>query len=156
MHDTEKPIVRQVGQRIARLRRSKGWKQKELASQIGCSLQQISKLERGGWMPRVSVLLQVGETFNVTTDYLLTGRGPRNPGIDLRLREQLPALERLPKPQRDSLVAFLDALIMAHRYADISLPTEEGQGEPAPQARTSDTFRNPPGGQRDPATSTSA
>jgi hypothetical protein len=43
--------------------------------------------------------------------------GPRNLGIDLRLREQLPALERLSDPQRDSLVAFLDALTMPHRYA---------------------------------------
>jgi len=128
--DIEKPVIRQVGERIARLRRSKGWKQKELASRIGCSLQQISKLERGHWMPRISVLVRVGETFNVTTDYLLTGRGPRNPGIDLRLRERLPALEGLPEPQRDSLVAFLDALIMAHRYAGISLPAGGGEGGP--------------------------
>ncbi len=122
MQDSEKPVIRQVGERIARLRRSKGWRQRELASRIGCSLQQISKLERGCWMPRVYVLVRVGEIFNVTADYLLTGRGPRNPGIDLRLRERLPALEGLPEPQRDSLVSFLDALIMAHRYAGISLP----------------------------------
>ncbi len=79
-------------------------------------------------MPRVSVLVRVGEAFNVTTDYLLTGRGPRNPGVDLRLRERLPALEGLPEPQRDSLVSFLDALIMAHRYAGIPLPPGGGEG----------------------------
>jgi transcriptional regulator with XRE-family HTH domain len=130
LQDSEKPVVRQVGERIARLRRSKGWKQRELASRLGCSLQQVSKLERGCWMPRVSVLVRVGEAFNVTTDYLLTGRGPRNPGVDLRLRERLPALDGLPEPQRDSLVAFLDALIMAHRYAGIPLPAGGGEGGP--------------------------
>ena len=130
MQESEKPVVRQVGERIARLRRSKGWKQKELASQIGCSLQQVSKLERGCWMPRVSVLVRVAEAFNVTADYLLTGRGPRHPGVDLRLRERLPALERLPEPQRDSLILFLDALIMAHRYAGSPLPAEGGEGGP--------------------------
>ncbi|HYU35225.1 MAG TPA: helix-turn-helix transcriptional regulator [Thermoanaerobaculia bacterium] len=129
--DNEKPVVKQVGERIARLRRGRGWKQRELASRIGCSLQQVSKLERGCWMPRVSVLVRVAETFNVTADYLLTGRGPRNPGVDLRLRERLPALEQLPEPQRDSLVLFLDGLIMAHRYAGRSLPAgEEGEGGP--------------------------
>jgi transcriptional regulator with XRE-family HTH domain len=128
LQESEKPIVRQVGERISRLRRGKGWKQKELASLIGCSLQQISKLERGCWMPRVSVLVRVAETFNVTADYLLTGRGPQRPGVDLRLRERLPALERLPEPQRDSLVVFLDALIMAHRYAGIPLPAGGGEG----------------------------
>lgn len=128
MLESEKPVIRQVGERIARLRRSKGWKQKELASLVGCNLQQVSKLERGCWMPRVSVLVRVAEAFNVTADYLLTGRGPRHPGADLRLRERLPALERLPEPQRDSLIVFLDALIMAHRYAARPQPTggEEG------------------------------
>ncbi len=128
MLESEKPVISQVGERIARLRRSKGWKQKELASQVGCSLQQISKLERGCWMPRVSVLVRVAEAFNFTADYLLTGRGPRHPGADLRLRERLPALERLPEPQRDSLILFLDALIMAHRYAGIPLPAGGGEG----------------------------
>ena len=130
MLDSEKPVVKEVGERIARLRRTKGWKQKELAARIGCTVQQISKLERGHWMPRVSVLVRVGQTFNVTADYLLTGRLPRHPGVDLRLRERLPALESLPEPQRDSLVDFLDARILAHRYAGISPPAEGGEGGP--------------------------
>lgn len=128
MLDSEKPVIRQVGERIARLRRSKGWKQKELASQVGCSLQQVSKLERGSWMPRMSVIVRLADAFNVTADYLLTGRGPRKPGADLRLRERLPALERLPEPQRDSLIVFLDALIMAHRYIGKPMPAEDGEG----------------------------
>lgn len=118
MQENEKPVVRQVGERIARLRRDQGWKQKDLAARIGCSLQQVSKLERGCWVPRVSTFIRVAEAFNVTADYLLTGRGPVRPGADLRLRERLPALERLPEPQRDSLLLFLDALIMAHRFTD--------------------------------------
>lgn len=132
MHESERPVVRQVGERIARLRRSRGWKQRDLASKVGCSLQQVSKLERGCWMPRVSVLVRVAETFNVTADYLLTGRGPRTPGVDMRLRERLPALEGLPEPQRDSLIVFLDALIMAHRYAGRPLPPAGG-GEGGPR-----------------------
>ena len=40
----------------------------------------------------------------------------------LATRERLPALDRLPEPQRDSLVVFLDALIMAHHYAGKRLP----------------------------------
>jgi transcriptional regulator with XRE-family HTH domain len=123
---SEESVSKQMGIRIAQHRRSKGWKQRELASQTGCTLQQISKLERGNWMPRAPVLLRVGQILDVTTDYLLTGQGPRNPDADLRLRERLPALERLPEPQRDSLVDFLDALIMAHRCIAISLRVREG------------------------------
>lgn len=122
MEDNDQPVARQVGERVAQLRRDKGWKQRDLAARIGCSLQQVSKLERGTWVPRVSLLVRLGETFDVTADYLLTGRGPQRRGIDLRLRERLPALDRLPEPQRDSLVVFLDALIMAHHYAGKRLP----------------------------------
>src|SRR5215210_4034620 len=122
LQDNETPVIKQVGERVSRLRRKQGWKQKELAAQIGCSLQQVSKLERGRWVPRVSVLLRIAEAFNVTADYLLTGRGPQHPGVDLRLRERLPALDRLPASQRDSLVLFLDGLILAHRYAGKLLP----------------------------------
>lgn len=128
--ENDKPIVKQVGERVARLRRDRGWKQKDLAERIGCSLQQVSKLERGSWVPRVSLLVRLAEAFNVTADYLLTGRGPQRPGIDVRFRERLPALDRLPEPQRDSLVVFLDALIMAHRYADQLRPAEGGEGGP--------------------------
>ncbi len=127
---SQEAVSKRMGERIALLRRDKGWKQRELASRIECTLQQVSKLERGSWQPRASVLLRVGQTFNVTTDYLLTGREPRNPDVDLRLRERLPALEALPLPQRDTLVEFLDALIMAHRYAGISLPAA-GAGLPS-------------------------
>ena len=128
VEDNDKPVVRQVGERVARLRRDHGWKQKDLAARIGCSLQQVSKLERGSWVPRVSLLVRLAETFNVTADYLLTGRGPRRPGVDVRFRERLPALDRLPEPQRDSLVVFLDALIMAHHYAGQLRPAEGGEG----------------------------
>lgn len=126
MEDSERPVVRQLGARIARLRRCKGWTQRELAAEIGCSLQQVSTLERGCWMPRVPVLVRIGATLQVSTDYLLTGRGPRHPRVDLRLRERLPALESLPEPQRDTLVAFLDALILAHRYAGLGEPLDCG------------------------------
>jgi transcriptional regulator with XRE-family HTH domain len=128
LQENDKPVARQFGERVARLRRDQAWRQKELASRVGCSLQQVSKLERGCWTPRVSVVVRLAETFNVTVDFLLTGRGPRRPGFDQRLRERLPALERLPEPQRDSLVLFLDALIMAHRSIGRSLPAGGGEG----------------------------
>jgi transcriptional regulator with XRE-family HTH domain len=127
--EKEEPAVHQIGERVARLRRIRGWKQKELASRLGCTLQQVSKLERRCWLPRLDVLARLADTFNVTADYLLTGRGPRRPGIDLRLRERLPALDRLPESQRDSLLLFLDALILAHHSAGLLLPAAGDGGE---------------------------
>jgi transcriptional regulator with XRE-family HTH domain len=134
LQDNDKPVARQVGARVARLRRTKGWKQRELAGQIGCSLQQVSKMERGCYAPRASIVVRLAEALDVTADYLLTGKGPRKLVPDPRLRERLPALEGLPEPQRDSLVLFLDALIMAHRFAGSPFlpggPAGGGEGGP--------------------------
>jgi transcriptional regulator with XRE-family HTH domain len=109
--------AKDIAERISRLRRARGWKQKELAAKIDSSLYQVSKMEGGRYVPRAVTLVRLAEALSVTVDYLLTGRTPRTPRTpqgDPRLRERLPALDRLPAMQRDSLVLFLDALLTAH------------------------------------------
>jgi transcriptional regulator with XRE-family HTH domain len=106
--------AKDIAERISRLRRARGWKQKELAAKIDSSLYQVSKMEGGRYVPRAVTLVRLAEALGVTVDYLLTGRTPRTPQGDPRLRERLPALDRLPAMQRDSLVLFLDALLTAH------------------------------------------
>jgi transcriptional regulator with XRE-family HTH domain len=114
--------AKDIADRISRLRRARGWKQKELAAKIDSSLYQISKMERGRYIPRASTLLRLADAFSVTVDFLLTGRSPRLPQGDPRLRERLPALDRLPETQRDSLVLFLDALLAAHAPTSSASP----------------------------------
>jgi transcriptional regulator with XRE-family HTH domain len=124
---TGDPTAESVGERIARLRRARGWKQKELATRIGSSLQQISKYERGRYTPRSEVVARLAEAFGVSADYLLTGRSPYQPQGDFRLRERLESLERLPAPMRDALVIFLDGLLNAYRLTSRS---RSGSGGP--------------------------
>jgi transcriptional regulator with XRE-family HTH domain len=44
-----------LGDRIARLRRSLGWNQSELADRVSCRPNQISKFERGTYEPKLAV-----------------------------------------------------------------------------------------------------
>lgn len=44
--------IERLGDRIARLRRSLGWNQAELAARIGGKTTQISKYERGTYEPK--------------------------------------------------------------------------------------------------------
>ena len=104
-----------LGDRIARLRRAKGWNQRELGRRTGMKATQISKYERGIYVPRADALPRLSAALGVSADYLLTGRPFREPQRDFRLRERIEALEALPEPQRDNLVAFLDALLAAHQ-----------------------------------------
>ncbi len=140
MGTTEGDSAESLGDRIARLRRVKGWNQKELADRIGAKPTQISKYERGIYLPRPDVLPKLGEALGVSLDYLMTGRSDGEPRRDFRLRERVEALETLPETQRSNLVAFLDALLAAHqllrRYQE--LLQQHGRGALHPEG-------NPPG-----------
>jgi transcriptional regulator with XRE-family HTH domain len=103
-----------LGDRLSRLRRAKGWNQTELARRLGMRGNQISKLERGSFTPRVDILPRLSEVLGVSADYLLTGRSHAQPQRDYRIRDRVEALETLPEPQRNHLVEFLDALVTAH------------------------------------------
>jgi transcriptional regulator with XRE-family HTH domain len=129
--DNVSELLGDMGSRIAQLRRAKGWNQGELARRMGLKSAQISKFERGAYMPKTDILPRLSEVLGVSSDYLLTGRSFGEPQRDYRLRERLEALEALPEPQRNHLVDFLDALISAHkilrRYQE-SGEQKQGQG----------------------------
>lgn len=135
MATTEGDSAESLGDRIARLRRAKGWNQKELADRIGAKPTQISKYERGTYLPRPDLLTRLGEALGVSLDYLMTGR-TGEPRRDFRLRERVEALETLPENQRSNLVNFLDALLAAHqllrRYQEL---LRQHGGALAPAAR---------------------
>lgn len=98
---------------MARLRRAKGWNQGELAEKAGTKSSQISKFERGTYQPRLETLAKLAEALECTTDFLVTGRQPKE-ARDTRLRARLPLLEGLPQELRNVFVEFLDALLNAH------------------------------------------
>ena len=102
-----------LGDRLARLRRAKGWSQSELAAQAGTKGSQISKFERGRYQPSLETLSKLAEALETSTDFLLTGR-ESNEIHDGRLRARLPLLENLPLELRDVVVEFLDTLLNTH------------------------------------------
>lgn len=65
--------MKQMGERIGRLRQEKGLTQVALAEKLGISSQAISKWERGQAFPDVSRLDELAELLGVDMAYLLTG-----------------------------------------------------------------------------------
>ncbi len=63
------------GQRIRTLRVKKGWTQAELASRLSVSDKAVSKWECGHGYPDLLSILQIGNLFEVTMDFLLLGIG---------------------------------------------------------------------------------
>lgn len=60
-----------LGEKIMRLRQSKGLSQEELGEKMYVSRQAVSKWETGQTMPDVEKIIQMSDFFGVTTDYLL-------------------------------------------------------------------------------------
>ena len=60
-----------LADKIIRLRKKNGWSQEELAEKMNVSRQAVSKWEAAQSTPDLEKILQLGNLFGVTTDYLL-------------------------------------------------------------------------------------
>ena len=62
-----------IGSGIARLRKSNGMTQDELAERLGVSGKTVSKWENGHGYPDVTIFPRLAEVFGVSVDHLMTG-----------------------------------------------------------------------------------
>ena len=63
-----------LGDRIALLRRSRGWSQIELARYLHISASAVGMYEQGRREPSLEGVVELAAAFGVSTDYLLTGK----------------------------------------------------------------------------------
>jgi len=69
--NTNMAIYRQIGEKIRRLRQTKGLSQKDLASYVGVTYQQIQNYEKGKSKIPVDRLIKIAEALEVSLDYFL-------------------------------------------------------------------------------------
>lgn len=67
---------KQVGERIKNLRSKAGYTQAELAEKVGFTSQTVSNWESGSREPDIEALVKLSSLFNVSLDYLLSGKEP--------------------------------------------------------------------------------
>ncbi|WMT29961.1 helix-turn-helix transcriptional regulator [Bacillus aerius] len=63
-----------LGKRITSLRKQAGLTQEELAKKLNVSRSALSQYELGTRDPNYELLIKIANFFEVTTDYLLTGK----------------------------------------------------------------------------------
>ncbi len=66
-------VEEKIGNRIANLRKEKGWTQNELADKLQVSNKAVSKWESNNGTPSIEFLPELARLFGVTIDYLLVG-----------------------------------------------------------------------------------
>lgn len=73
-----------LGARIAALRRSKDMSQSALAAALGVSPSAVGMYEQGRREPAAATLVELSRIFEVSTDYLLTGKPNRTEAAVIR------------------------------------------------------------------------
>ena len=84
-----------LGARIAALRRGKGLSQAQLAHRLSISPSAVGMYEQGRREPSVELLVAMAGEFQVSTDFLLTGRPACQDTVDIEqlLKQRLDAAQ---------------------------------------------------------------
>jgi transcriptional regulator with XRE-family HTH domain len=103
-----------LGERLARLRKERGYTQSELADRMGIIQAIVSSYERERIRPHADMIVRYALALDVTTDEILglareseQKQAPLSRRVLRRLRE----IERLPKRDRDAVLRTLDAFL---------------------------------------------
>ncbi len=108
------------GKRIARLRQTAGYSQRELATDIGISQRMIAYYESKSQHPPTHILPIIAKALGVTADQLLGMEiEKKNASVrDNRLWRRFAQVEKLPPDRRRPVVQFLDAFLKSQKIGN--------------------------------------
>lgn len=101
------------GERLARLRQTAGYSQRDLAAELGVSCRMVAYYEKETEYPPAHLLPQMAKVLDVTTDQLLGVEKVKGNGRhrDNRLWRRFSKVEKLPASLRKQIVQILDAFL---------------------------------------------
>jgi transcriptional regulator with XRE-family HTH domain len=110
--------VETLGQRLARIRKERGFTQVELAQKADTIQAVISDYERGRVRPHAAMLGQLAQALGVSADELLgiaSAPPQKANGVSRRILRHMQALEELPAHDQKSILKLIDALVAQRR-----------------------------------------
>jgi transcriptional regulator with XRE-family HTH domain len=108
--------------RLKELRKKRGLSQSELADLIEVHFTQVSRYERGETKPNAEAMTKLAKVLDTTTDYLMngtTGELADNAGLDKEIISRFKLVQALPKEEKRTVMALLDAFIAKSRIQNI-------------------------------------
>ena len=124
----DEDIRKAFGLRLKKLRKQKGWTQKELANQIDIRFAQLNKYECGMHIPPIEKLVQLSDILGVTLDYLIMGNRDQIQALhNMRLIERLKELEGFDSDDQDVIITMIDAMIIKRRVEGAIAPFDQQQ-----------------------------
>ena len=103
-----------IGERLARLRKERGYSQIELAARIGIVQNLVSAYERDTRRLHAEMVIRVARALDVSTDELLMGEKAaslKGAKVSLKISRRLQRIEVLPEMQQKRLLQSIDMLL---------------------------------------------
>ncbi len=102
------------GQRLARLRKERGFTQVEIAERVGIIQALVSDYERDKLRLNAEMVVRFSAALEITTDELLKPKGSGSPlrrKPSLRMLRRLEKIESLPAHQQTTLLKTIDTFL---------------------------------------------
>jgi transcriptional regulator with XRE-family HTH domain len=111
-HD-KKVFFKQLGARIAALRKDQGMTQVQLAEALGLSQQMVASYEVGRRRAPVSLLPQIAQTLAVSLEELIGQKDlqPAKRGPAPKLQQQIERIQQLPRSKQRFVIEMLDTVL---------------------------------------------
>jgi transcriptional regulator with XRE-family HTH domain len=103
-----------LAENIRRIRKKKGWSQKELGEMIGSHLSHINRIETGKYKPSLDVLKKIADSLEVSLDYLVSDKEEEFKEVkieDKNMVERIKLLNTLEPEDRKAVIRVIDAML---------------------------------------------
>jgi transcriptional regulator with XRE-family HTH domain len=103
-----------LAENIRRIRKKKGWSQKELGDIIGSHLSHINRIETGKYKPSLDVLKKIADSLEVSLDYLVSDKEEEFKEVkieDKNMAERIKLLNTLEPEDRQAVIRVIDAML---------------------------------------------
>lgn len=113
MSQEEKRFFRELGERIAQLRKEQNQTQAQLAEAIGTTQQQVASYEVARLRVPASMLPRLARALGVSIEVLIgeDQRPAAKRGPTPKLQQQLERISALPKPKQRAVMEVLEAML---------------------------------------------
>lgn len=112
MSQVEKKFFRELGTRVAQLRKEQGMTQQGLAEALGTTQQQVASYEVARLRIPASMLPRLARVLGVSLETLIGEEDkPAKRGPTPKMQQQLERLSNLPKPKQRAVMEVIEAVL---------------------------------------------
>jgi len=115
---TDTLISMAFSERLATIRKERGFTQKGLAKAAGLSQIQVHRYENGSARPTLGAIKRLAVTLSVTADKLIFDEDERGPSDDLRL--QFEAVSSMNDEEKKIITSLIDAYVKKLRLEELA------------------------------------